>query len=78
MIYPLVECINGSWKVDVHASSAVLVPVLSLGRRMVATPAAHAGTFTLAEAAVAAGGPALRPTRLYSELFEAEAMIDRA
>ena len=51
----------------------MLVPVLSLGQRMAATE--QAGTYSLAAADVAAGGPALRTMALEPELFEAAAMV---
>ena len=61
-----------------HCAEAtpVLVPLLSLGRRVVATPVAGepAGTVMIAPANVAAGGRALLSTRLSPGLFAAAAM----
>ena len=53
-----------------------LVPVLSLGRRVLASEGAGslAGTFLLSAPAVAAGGPQLRDLSLSSELFKASSM----
>ena len=53
-------------------SCALLVPVLSLGRRLVATARARAGTVALAAPAVTAGGLALRPTRLLPRALRGE------
>ena len=44
------------------------MPVLSLGRRMVATRAAH-GSLTFAVAGAAAGGAALREVALSADMF---------
>ena len=54
----------------------MLVPLLSLGQRMVATDGGrmHVGTYSLCTADVAAGGPALRAVSLRAELFEASVM----
>ena len=54
----------------------VLVPLLSLGQRVVATEGsgARASTFYMQTAEVAAGGQELRVTNLSSSLFEAAAM----
>ena len=51
----------------------MLVPVLSLGRRVEATSAAG-GMLTITVAAAAAGGPELRRMVLSQELFSATAM----
>ena len=57
-------------------SVPVLVPVLSLGRRVVATAdgGVRAGSFVMGLADAAAGGRALRPTALSADLFQAAAM----
>ena len=57
-------------------SVPVLVPVLSLGRRVVATAdgGVRAGSFVLGLADAAAGGRVLRPTALSADLFQAAAM----
>ena len=54
----------------------MLVPLLSLGRRTVATEGggARSGTFSMSLAAVPAGGPELQATHLSADLFEAAAM----
>ena len=52
----------------------VLVPLLSLGRRVVASPHANGGGELKIEAAAAAGGPELRRLTLTEELFAADAM----
>ena len=54
----------------------VLVPLLSLGRRAIATEGggARSGTFSFALAAVPAGGPELQPAHLSPDLFEAAAI----
>ena len=59
-----------------QGAAAVLVPLLSLGRRAIATEGggARSGTFSFALAAVPAGGPELQPAHLSSDLFEAAAM----
>ena len=70
----LVERADGHW--EVARACPMLVPVLSLGRRMPLSEGsgALAGTFALSAPAVAAGGPQLRETCLSSDLFEASAM----
>ena len=70
----LVERADGHW--EVARACPMLVPVLSLGRRMLLSEGsgALAGTFALSAPAVAAGGPQLRETCLSSDLFEASAM----
>ena len=57
-------------------ATPVLVPLLSLGRHVVATPVAGepAGTVMIAPANVAAGGRALLSTMLSPQLFAAAAM----
>ena len=71
---PLVEA-AGRWAPD-RSRAPILVPLLSLGRRAVATAGggAHAGSFSMGLADAAAGGPALRPTSLSPDLFAAAAM----
>ena len=62
MVLPLVEQSDGRWVTrDSRLASAVLVPALSLGRRVLASrgSGADAGTLSLAEADMPAGGPAL-------------------
>ena len=51
----------------------MLVPLLSLGRRAIATEgsSAQSGTFSFALAAVPAGGPELQPAHLSTDLFKA-------
>ena len=57
--------------VDCRLASVVLVPVLSLGRRVVATEGSgeHSGTYTLAAPDVAAGGRTLHVMTLDAALF---------
>ena len=64
---------NTRWGADFAAAPPVLVPVLSLGRRVEATSAAG-GMLTITVAAAAAGGPELRRMVLSQELFSATAM----
>ena len=54
----------------------VLVPLLSLGRHVVATEGSgeRTGSFVITAAEQAAGGPALRTACLSQELFAAAAM----
>ena len=54
----------------------MLVPLLSLGRRVVVTEGsgACAGSFSVAADDLAAGGPQLHTTYLTEDLFEAAAM----
>ena len=75
VIMPLV-CMQGRWVPDAEKAPPVLVPLLSLGRRVVATEGtdATAGTFAVAAAPAVVGGPALLPTCLTTDLFEASAM----
>ena len=72
---PLTEGTEGQCQWGGHCAEAtpVLVPLLSLGRRVVATPVAGepAGTVMIAPANVAAGGRALLSTRLSPGLFAA-------
>ena len=74
VVQMLVERADGHW--EVARACPMLVPVLSLGRRMLLSEGsgALAGTFALSAPAVAAGGPQLRETCLSSDLFEASAM----
>ena len=69
---PLVETSPGCWEADCKKAAPVLAPLLSLGRRMVATKSE--GTYSLAPADTAAGGLELRTMALEPELFEASAM----
>ena len=75
VVLPLVEASPGCWRTDCSVAPPVLVPLLSLGRRMVAA-AADGGGSCLREAAPAeiAGGPALCAMDLTSELFAAAEM----
>ena len=68
---------GGRWVVDCTRARPVLVPVLSLGRRVVATAGtgAQAGSFSIVLATVAAGGPQLRAATLREELFAASEML---
>jgi hypothetical protein len=72
VLQPLVKR-GDSWAIDFALAPPVLVPVLSLGRRMEAASAAG-GTLTVTAAAAAAGGLALRRMVLSEELFHAGAM----
>ena len=65
---------DGRW--EAARTCPTLVPVLSLGRRVLASEGAGslAGTFLLSAPAVAAGGPQLRDLSLSSELFKASSM----
>jgi len=69
---------GGRWIADASVSCPVLVPLTSLGRRVVATEGdgARADSFAIAAApaARAAGGTQLRATCLSEELFAAAAM----
>ena len=55
----------------------MLVPVVSLGRNVILTlgSQANAGTYSVAAAAVVAGGPALVRTALSAGLFAASVMV---
>ena len=68
VVVPLVRKPDGRWAEDFSRASPQLVPVLSLGRRMVATRAAH-GSLTFAVAGAAAGGAALREVALSADMF---------
>ena len=59
------------WAPDRTKAPPVLVPLLSLGRRVVATEGtdARAGTFSIKLADVVAGGLDLRATSLSSDLL---------
>ena len=67
---------DGSSRGSLGVSGGEIVPLLSLGQRMVATAGAgaQAGTVSLRAADVAAGRPALRTVALEPTLFEAAAM----
>ena len=73
VVVPLVAR-DGRWAPS--ASAPLLVPVLSLGRRVAATEGSgpHRGAFTITAAPTAAGGPLLRATSLSPDLFEAAVM----
>ena len=75
-VLPLVEQSDGRWVTDSRLASAVLVPALSLGRRVVVThgSGADADTLSLAEADTPASGPALFGICLSEDMFEAAAM----
>ena len=62
---------DGRW--EAARACPTIVPVLSLGRRVLASEGAGslAGTFLLSAPAVAAGGPQLRDLNLSSELLKA-------
>ena len=67
------------WIADCTKAQAVLVPLLSIGCRVIATPASGtqpAGTFSMGAPAVLAGGPTLSETALDTSMFEAAAMSD--
>ena len=77
MVLPLIKVSHGRWAPDRAKAPPVLdVPVLSLGRRAVATEGtdARAGMYKMMLADVAAGGQELRATSLSSNLFEASKM----
>ena len=59
---------DGRWAEDFPRAAPQLVPVLSLGRRMDATRAAH-GSLTFAVAGAGAGGAALREFALSADMF---------
>ena len=75
VVLPLIKT-SGQWAPDRTKAPPVLTPLLSLGRRVVATEGsgARASTFSMRLAEVAAGGQELRVTTLSSSLFEAAAM----
>ena len=64
------------WVPDRTKAPPVLVPLLSLGRRAIATEGsgARSATFSFALAAVPAGGPELQQVHLSADLFQAAAM----
>ena len=67
----------GRWAPDCWTKAPpVLIPLVSLGRRAVATEGqdAHTGTFSMRLAHEAAGGQELRAISLSSDLFEAAKM----
>lgn len=68
----LVQNGNGQWVEDFSTSPPLLVPVLSLGQRVVATEGivALSGSYSFAAASPAAGRSALRTIYLSSEMFE--------
>ena len=72
VVQPLVK-VGSSWMLDCTKAAPVLVPVLSLGRRVAAT--AVGGGFSFATAPEVAGGPALRAMTLYENLFSAAKMV---
>ena len=79
VVLPLVEASNGRWASDPTAATPVLVPLLILGRRAVATSVgggggAGADTFSMDPPDEAAGGQELSTIDLSSDLFEAAAM----
>ena len=78
VILPLVEC-SDRWVADRSVARPVLVPLLSLGRRVVASEGqgASTGSFAVAADAQAAGGPVLRTTYLSEDLFAAEVTCER-
>ena len=75
VVLPLVK-VSGRWAPDRTRAPPVLVPLLSLGHRAIATEGGgtRSGTFSFALAAVAAGGPELQAVSLSPDLFEAAAM----
>ena len=75
VILPLVGR-GGRWVADRSVARPVLVPLLSLGRCVVASKGSgnRASSFTIAAADQAAGGPALRTMNLSEDLFAAAAM----
>jgi hypothetical protein len=76
VVLPLLEVSDGLWASNRTVAPPVLVPLLILGRRAVATAsgAGAEGTFCMGAPDVAAGGQELRVTVLSSDLFEAAAM----
>ena len=76
VILPLVRRSSGQWVADRSVARPVLVPLLSLGRCVVASEGSgnRAGSFTIAVADQAAGGPELRTMNLSEDLFAAAAM----
>ena len=55
-----------------RTSAKMLIPLLSLGRQVVARQGSGemTGMFALSDADVVAGGPALHETSLYPKIFE--------
>ena len=76
VVLPLAKGVRGRWVADRTKAPPVLVPLLSLGRRAVATEGtdAQAGTFSMRLGDVAAGGQELLATNLSASLFEASKM----
>ena len=77
VVLPLVKGQNGFWVAACDKARAQLVPVLSLGRRVV-TQAVAGGTdggLSIVPAPIAAGGPQLQATMLTPALFAAAAMV---
>ena len=76
VVLPLVEASPGRWVANWTKAPPAVVPLLSLGRRAVATEGsgAHTDTFSLRLADAAAGGQELHATSLSPELFAAAAM----
>ena len=80
VVLPLVKLPGNVWVTDCSKARPVLVPVLSLGRRMVANEMAATSNaacgLKLTAAAVPAGGPQLQRATLSSAMFAAAAMIE--
>ena len=76
VVLPLVEVSSGRWATNRATAPPVLVPLLSLGRQVVAVAedGEPSGTFSLGTADVAAGGQLLQAMSLTPELFKAAAM----
>ena len=75
---PLVKRPNDVWVAACDQARPLLVPVLSLGRRVVAQAAvagAAGGGLKITLAPVPAGGPQLRAATLTPTLFAAAAMV---
>ena len=75
VILPLIEREDG-WVADPSVAGPVLVPLLSLGRRVLASEGSgeSADTFSFSAAEHVAGGLQLYTTCLTEEMFEADAM----
>ena len=75
VIFPLVKQ-GTQWVADCSVASPVLVPLLSLGRRVVASEGSgdRSGSFSIAAAAQTAGGPQLHATFLTEDMFAAAEM----
>ena len=69
--------LNGGWVEACEKVCPLLVPILSLGRRVVAQTAAGAvtGGLNISAALTVAGGPQLRAAVLTPALFAAGAMV---